>query len=163
MKFDVSDAELQALMRHIASKGYRRGDEEMGAQECQEVCDFVIERSMGCRQIEHSMGCRKSLDLRLLVGGFQDYRQRRECQSRCHWHDLIDARAKQQPIVLEATQTPGRLAKRKQWALHFAAEIAAKTKNRAERFRLWNTETKRSEQTLYRRLQGLDDREKLRI
>ena len=154
MQLVVSDNELKALMRSIASKGYRQGNDRMDPEECWMVCEYVIEQCMGLN---------RALDIRLLVNGCQDYLQWTECQSGCHWRDLIAARVKQRPIMLEEAQGHGHREEQKRRELEIAAVIAAATKDRAERRLRWTEATGKSEQTLYRRLQELQDKKKQEI
>ncbi len=116
-------------------RAYRRGNDRMDPDECNLVCEYVIEQCMGLN---------RPLDIRLLVNGCQDYLQWTECQSGCHWRDMVAARVKQRPTTLEEAQPHGRRAQQKQREL----EIAAATKDRAERLRRWTEKTEKSEQTL---------------
>jgi hypothetical protein len=80
---EVSDAEIAAQMRRLAKQGYRHGDQEMTADECETVCEFVILESQ-------SKLCH--LDMRLLDNGFRDYLQWREGHSATHWQTLVATR-----------------------------------------------------------------------
>lgn len=123
MQLVPSDNELKALLRHIASKGYRRGNDQMDPDECKLVSEYVIEECLGLN---------RALDIRLLVNGCEDYLQWSECQSGCHWRDMVAARVKQRPTTLEEALPHGKRAEQKQRELEIAAEIAAATKDRAE-------------------------------
>jgi hypothetical protein len=144
----VTDDELIALMRQISLGGYRAGREILDPEECLEVCEFIISQGRGLH---------RAIDLRVLLNGFQDYIQWSECQSGCHWHDLVATRVKERPIALEEAQAHMSRAAQKQNELEIAREIAATTNSRDERRRLWQKKTGKSEQTLYRRLAQLKD------
>jgi hypothetical protein len=89
-RLDVTDAELTALMRDLASRGYRVNDKVViGPQECLEVTEYLLKE---CRLA----GCR--LDLRLQQKSFQTYLQWESDWSDSHWRDLITA------SVRESTQ-----------------------------------------------------------
>jgi hypothetical protein len=150
MQLVASDNELKALMRYIAAKGYRRGHDRMDPPECKEICECVIEACLGLN---------RALDIRLLVNGFQDYLQWRECQSGCHWRDMIAARVKQRPIVLEEAEPPTRRAQQKRQELEIAAELLRSVQDPAERCQLWTSRTGKSPQTYYRRVKELREEE----
>ena len=147
MQLAVSDNELMALMRDLSGRGFREGPDVMDPKECSAVCEFIIEQ---CR------GLNRSLDMRMLINGFRDYFQWRECQSGCHWHDLVATRVKERPIALEEAKTHRDRAVQKQEELAIAKEIKETTTCRDERRKLWEERTGKSEQTLYRRLGQLE-------
>ncbi len=82
-RLDVTDAELTALMRDLAAKGYRVQDKLVIApEECLKVTEYLLKE---CR----SAGC--PLDLRLQQKAFQTYLQFAADCSVSHWEDLIAA------------------------------------------------------------------------
>ena len=82
-RLDVSDAELEALMRHLAGRGYRQHDKlVIGPEECLEVTEHLLRE---CR----AAGC--PLDLRLQQKSLQTYLQWESDWSNCHWRDLVTA------------------------------------------------------------------------
>ncbi|MGO8744671.1 MAG: hypothetical protein ACLQNE_01655 [Thermoguttaceae bacterium] len=83
LHLEVSDAEIAAQMRRLATKGYSHDGKEMTADECETVCDFVILESQ-------SKLCH--LDMRLLDNAFRDYLQWREKHATCHWQTLVGTR-----------------------------------------------------------------------
>lgn len=143
MQLVVSDNELKAQMRHIANEGFQQGRDRIDPGDCHEVCEFVIGECQGLN---------RRLDLRLLINGFRDYLQWQDCESGCHWRDMVSARVKQRPTRLEEVKSAGGRTAQNQLELQAAAEIAEKTTDREERRRLWFNRTGKSEQTLYRRL-----------
>jgi hypothetical protein len=73
---EPSDAEIAAFIRNLALKGF----EDLSADECIEVSEFVISetRAFDLR-----------LDLRHLTKAFQDYRQYKHGRSLTSWQDLV--------------------------------------------------------------------------
>lgn len=81
--FDVTEAELTALMRHLARQGFSEQDKMViGPAECLEVTEHLLDE---CR----AAGC--PLDLRLQQKSFQTYRQWEMDWSTSHWRDLVAA------------------------------------------------------------------------
>ncbi len=82
-RLDVTNAELEAMMRKLASEGYQPPDKDMMAPEkCLEVTEHLLRE---CSAI----GC--PLDLRLQQKSFQTYLQYADELTSCHWHDLVSA------------------------------------------------------------------------
>lgn len=82
-RLEVSDAELAALMRELASKGYHLTDRVgIGPEECLKVTEYLLKE---CR----AAGC--PLDLRLQQKAFQSYLQYAADCSVSHWEDLVAA------------------------------------------------------------------------
>jgi hypothetical protein len=80
-RLEVSDAELTAMMRHLASLGYRVGEKVViGPEECLKVTEHLLSE---CRKA----GC--PLDLRLQQKSFQTYLQWEADWSASHWEDLV--------------------------------------------------------------------------
>lgn len=83
LHLEVSDAEIAAKMRRLSRNGYKHGSQEMTADECETVCDFVVLESQN--KLCH-------LDMRLLDNAFRDYLQWREGHSATHWQTLVATR-----------------------------------------------------------------------
>ena len=82
-RLEVTDAELAALMRDLAGKGYRLQDTvAIGPEECLQVTEYLLKE---CRAV----GC--PLDLRLQQKAFQSYLQYAADCSVSHWEDLVAA------------------------------------------------------------------------
>jgi hypothetical protein len=139
----VTDAELTAMMRSVALKGFEHDEQQMTPAECLEVCEFLFHQSRSLH---------RALDLRLLVNGFMDYLAWQACAAGCHWKDLVATRLKERPITFAVPPMLGTRADRKRREQAIAAEIVAATGDRHERLRLWVERTGKSEPTLYRRL-----------
>ena len=140
----ISDREVAAMMRAIASRGYRLGEFVLSAEECLEVAEFVITES---RQLQ------QSLNLRSLINGLADYLQWTECGAGCHWHDLISSRLRQRPAIHGEIEGLGIRERKKREELKIAREIM--TLPREDRVRAWTKRTGKSESALYRRLNEL--------
>lgn len=76
LEHEPSDDEISAFMRQLASQGY----EDLTADECMEVAEFVIEETRSNDQ---------RLDLRHLSKAWQDFRQAKHGKSRTSWQDLV--------------------------------------------------------------------------
>jgi hypothetical protein len=146
MHLQPTDNELRALMRFIAAQGFVHGVQAMLAQECQEVCEYVITESLSLH---------RPLDIRLLINSFRDYLQYQEGDSGCHWKDQVAALVRERPTAFQAEVVMGSRAARKEQELAIAREIQETTTDREERRRLWAEKTGKSEQALYRRLADL--------
>ena len=142
----VSDNEMIALMRDVSARGFREDGDRVEPDECREVCEHLIAQAQGLN---------RQLDMRTLINGFKDYMQWRDYGTGCHWRDLVSARLKERPIALEEAKTFGERATEKRRDRDIAREIAAKTKDRQERLRLWKEQTGKSQAALYRWLQKL--------
>jgi hypothetical protein len=146
MQLQPADNEVRALMRKIASQGFVHDHRAMDAQECQEVCDYVLAESLSLH---------RPLDIRLLIRSFCDYLQWQEGDAGCHWKDQVAAHVRERPIAFQVEVNLGSRAACKARELNIVREISQKTTDREERKRLWKTATGKSEQTLYRRLADL--------
>jgi hypothetical protein len=148
LHLEVTAHELRALMRSVALKGYEHEGVPMTPGECMEVCNFIIDQSVALR---------RSLDMRLLIGGFADYLQYQEVDSGCHWHDLVAARIRERPTAFEQEVRSGSRSARKAQEQEIVRRIVAQTKDRHERLRLWQEAVNKSEAALYRRIGELEN------
>jgi hypothetical protein len=149
MCLQPSDAQMRALMRHIAAKGFEHDGLTLGPDECREVCEFVIAESLSLHF---------PLNVRLLVNSFLDRLQWSECESGVHWKDMVAAAIRERPVFFKEEVVVGSRAARKAKELEIVREIRAQTNDRHERLRLWTERTGgKSEKSLYRRLAELDD------
>ncbi|MCX5742965.1 MAG: hypothetical protein NT062_10765 [Proteobacteria bacterium] len=79
--FDPTEEQMTALMRHLASKGWRSGSQVIGPDDCLEVCEHVIAESIRLNV---------SLDIRVLVDkALPDFAQYRDGHAETHWRDLV--------------------------------------------------------------------------
>jgi hypothetical protein len=155
IRLTASDAEVRAMMRHLARQGYEDcHGHRLTPAECLAVAEHVIGQCQGLD---------RSLDLRLLVNSFEGFLQWSEGESGLHWQDLVATRVRQRPAgirspvqVADGGGTRAAIAARQQADLDIAREIATATADPEERLRLWAERTGKSRATLYRRLAELD-------
>jgi hypothetical protein len=152
----ASDAEVRAMMRHMARQGYEDAQgNRLTPAECLEVAECIISQ---CHHLD------RPLDLRLLVNSCEDFLQWSEGEAGMHWRDLVATRVRQRPagiklpVEVGATgETREAIAARQQADLDIARDIAQATKDPDERLRLWADKTGKSRATLYRRLKELPE------
>jgi hypothetical protein len=144
-----SDAEIGAMMRDLARRGWHADGRHMEPAECQDVCEYLITESSA---LQHR------LDLRLLENGYADYLLWREGHSDAHWRDLAATRLRERttyfrrPVeAAEPSPLPGpaglaeaaraRGARRREQhraeSIRVAREVLAATNVPAEQQRLW--------------------------
>jgi hypothetical protein len=146
MNLQASDGEMRALMRSVARKGYEHLDKQVSAKDCAEICEFIIEQA-------HAL--QRPLDMRLLVGSFDDFLQWDDADAIVHWEDLVRTRLRERAVTFAQEVATGPRRARKRQEQQIAREIAKSTRDRKERARLWKERTQKSEQALYRRLAEL--------
>lgn len=141
-RLEVSDAELFSFMGHLASQGYRQGDElVLSAEECLEVTEYLLRECV-------SSGC--PLDLRLQQKSFQTYLQWNADWSESHWRDLISASVREvtHHLLYGQDSTPRDEKRAKRVAA--VREIVATTEDSRERVRLYFERTGGSRADFYR-------------
>src|SRR5262249_18582129 len=143
--------ELRALMRSVSLQGYVHTGKRLLPDECLKVCEFVIEKSASLH---------RRLNMRLLVNSFMDYLQWIEGDAGCHWQDLVASRLHERPTTFRVEVSRLTRAERSRQELELARRIRDTTADRTERLSLWEKETGKSEQTLYRRLEKLAEMER---
>lgn len=139
----VGDYEIIAMMKHLALHASSDGRSNTDPSERLEVCDFIIAECHGLN---------RCLDLRLFVNGLSYFAQWRECQSGCHWQDLVSALIRERPTRIRDVRSTSVRKKQLLDELAFAAGLSA-VADREERYRLWREKTGKSEPTLYRRME----------
>jgi hypothetical protein len=148
-----SDAEVRALLRHLASKGWDADGRHMDPAECLDVCDYLVSQSSALQ---------RRLDLRLMENCYSDYLLWREGYALCHWHDLVATRLRERTTYFRRevetagpSQLPGpaglveaaraRGARRREQhraeSIRVAREVLAATDVPAEQQRLWAERT----------------------
>ena len=147
MHLSVSDNEIIAMMHHLSLRGVKKGSEKLEPQECFQVCEFIIKECQGLNRL---------LDLRLFNNALSDFLQYRECQSGCHWHDLVSTRIKERPTKIREAKPISFRNDQKRDELQLAQELS-NIDGREERFKVWKEQTGKSEQTLYRRLKQIEE------
>jgi hypothetical protein len=133
----VTNAEMAALMRQVAAKGYRHGDQVLTPDECLEVAAAVV---------VHSARIQRNLDMRLLINTFLDRLQWAAGAADTHWRDLLLSRMKERTIIV-----PGRRESRSQRKAR-ESEFARSLEGlpREERVAAWVKETGLSQAAYYR-------------
>jgi hypothetical protein len=76
LEHEPTDDEIAAFMRFLALKGYKG----LGADDCLEVAEFVIDETRECDQ---------RLDLRHLTKAWDDYRQYKDGRAQTPWEELV--------------------------------------------------------------------------
>jgi hypothetical protein len=142
-RLDVTEAELTAKMRDLASKGFQRGGSMLlGPDDCLKVTEHLLQE---CR----AAGC--PLDLRLQQKSFQTYLQWHAEYSSTDWRDLMAASVREathhfrhevNPLSREARQAQRRNAIR---------AILGQTKNPKEQEELYKEQGHGSRADFYRR------------
>jgi hypothetical protein len=128
----VSNQEAAALMRHIASKGYKG----LAPANCAEVAEFIIEESVTAN---------RRLDLRLLVNSLGDRLQWERDHTEAHWRELVSSRLQERVMPTKRTRAA---------LVQDEREVARHIKHlpRAVRASKWQELTGKSEKALYRRM-----------
>lgn len=78
LEFEPTDEMLIAFMREQAIRGF----EDLTPEECQEVVEFVIERSKACDY---------RIDLRNMTKGWRDYRLDKHGKAKSPWQELVSS------------------------------------------------------------------------
>lgn len=149
-KLEVTDAELEALMRKLAAEGHADHRGRVDPANALTVAEHVIAE---CR----AACC--PLDLRLYVNSLADYLQWDSSHARCGWRDLVSNRVRHAAAhfreEVEARSREERLAHERE----IVREICRLTPDPQERVRLWCERTHKSQPTFYRRLQEVNSKE----
>lgn len=144
-----SEAEVRALLRHLARRGWDADGRYLDPYECQDVAEYLIRQ---CSVLQHR------LDLRLLENAYSDFLLWREGHALCHWQDLLATRLRERTTYfrqkVEAagpTPTPGptglteaarargvkRRSQHRQECLRIVKEVLMSTNVPAEQHHLW--------------------------
>jgi hypothetical protein len=150
-RLEVTDAELAALMRDLASKGYRLHDKvAIGPEECFLVTEFLLKE---CRAV----GC--PLDLRLQQKAFQSYLQFAADCSVSHWEDLIAASVREANSHFRHEPNTTSLEARKKQRRNVVREIIGKVADAKEQEQLYMQQTKASRADFFRRKREVESGE----
>ena len=150
-RLEVSEAEIVALMRDLAARGYRHRDKmALEPERCAEVTEFLIRQC-------HQAGCR--LDLRLQQKSFQTFLQHQYEWSQTHWEDLVAASVREATHHFrhEMDETP-REDKHSQ-RRNALREIIATTDDAAEQEKLYRHRTGFARADFFRRKHEVVSRE----
>lgn len=150
-RLEVSEAELIALMRELAGKGYRHRDNVgLGPEECLRVTEHLLRE---CR----ASGC--PLDLRLQQKSFQTYLQWAADLSVTNWADLVAASVREATHQFrhqaDTLSTEDRKARRR----NILREVMAKGENPKQQEDEYCSRTGASRADLYRRRREIESTE----
>lgn len=148
----VNDQQIAAQMRSVASRGYRRGDHELGREACLEVAEFVIAEYQRRGQ---------ELNMRALVRGFEDRLQVEDDQAGCGWQDLVASSIAGHASVVGPITPVGVRERTRLRDLELVRALAGLPRD--QRLSAWRTATGKSERSMYRRIEqlGLADSDNL--
>jgi hypothetical protein len=150
-RFEVSDAELTALMRDLAAKGHRVQDKlVITPEECVAVTEYLLKE---CR----SAGC--PLDLRLQQKSFQTYLQFAGDCSVSHWEDLIAASVREATCHFRHEVNTASPEAKKAKRRNVVREVVAATADAKEQEKLYTAKTGASRADFYRRKREVDSGE----
>jgi hypothetical protein len=148
---DVSEAELTALMRELAAKGYAEmGRPVLAPEECIRVTEHLLKE---CR----SAGC--PLDLRLQQKAFQTYRQFAADCSVSHWEDLIAASVREATCHFRHEMNITTPEDRKAQRRNVARKVMALTTDSKEQERAYTEQTGASRADFFRRKREVESGE----
>ncbi len=137
LELQASFAEVAALMRSVAVKGFSFGMDFLTPAECLTVANHIIER---CRDLD------RDLDMRVYVNGVKDFLQHKTGHSKTCWQDLIETRLSETTTLRETRAD--RVTRERDIALELEG-LAPK-----ERLAEWKRRTGKSERAFWRRLKG---------
>jgi hypothetical protein len=143
MRLEVTDGEIAALMRDLASRGHARGGKRvLQAEACHEIVEHVIAESRAAR-------C--ALDLRVLVNSYSDYLQWDADGTACDWRDLVSSRVTEAVGHLRGEVDTQDAEAKKAARRQVVREVMRRTADVREQFRLYREQTARSRADFFRR------------
>jgi hypothetical protein len=143
MRLEVTDAELEALMRDLAASGYGRDGKQLLEQEkCREVTEHLIRE---CQ----TAGC--PLDLRLQANSYLDYLLWEADHAACGWQDLVTARVHEAARHFRQKVSNRSPEERKAECREIVREILRQTSNVEEQVGLDKERTGRSRTDFFRK------------
>jgi hypothetical protein len=150
-RLDVTDAELAALMRELAGKGYRLHDQVgIGPEECLLVTEYLLKE---CR----ATGC--PLDLRLQQKAFQSYLQFAADCSVSHWEDLVAASVREATCHFRHEPNTTSPEARKAHRRNVVREIMGESADAKEQEQLYMQRTGASRADYFRRKREVESGE----
>jgi hypothetical protein len=147
---EVTDAEIIAHVRRIASMGFSRGGRHLAPEQCKEVCEHLIDE---CRKAHWA------IDLRLFDVSCLSFLQWEANHSMTHWRDLVSIRV--QESVHSFREEQAVKTREEQLAADRAIVLAilGQTQDTAERLQLWKKHSGKSAATFYNRKREVESRE----
>ena len=151
-RLEVTEAELTAQMRHLASQGYQQdGKAVLGPEECRQVTEYLLRE---CR----TAGC--PLDLRLQQKSFQTYLQWRNEYCHCDWRDLVAVSVREATHHFRHESNPlsreARIAQRRNALRDLMRDFPGDVKQQEERYM---KQMGKSRADFYRRKQEVESGE----
>jgi hypothetical protein len=148
-RFEVTDAELVALMRKLAGEGYQKdGRMLVTPEEYAGVTEYLLDE---CR----SAGC--PLDLRLQLKTVNTYLQWHQKETSCHWRDLVAVSVREASHhfrhEVDLTSREGRIAQKQS----IVREIIRKTGDPKEQELMYRKKTQASRADFFRRKREVED------
>jgi len=141
LHYQPTNAEVGALMRHVARRGHTHASGTLSPDECREVADAIVASSDRLT---------RNLGMRMLVLTYQDVLQHKNGSSVTHWHDLLESRLRERVV---APVGSGLRAQRNAQEVEVAGRIAHLPT--AQRLAAWQSETGKSRAEMYRALARL--------
>jgi hypothetical protein len=93
-----TDAEVRALMRCLARRGFDGDGREISPEECQVIVEYLIDQSAHLQ---------RRVDLRRQEHCYSDYLMWQQGLAGCHWHELVATRLRQRPTYFRHAVTAG--------------------------------------------------------
>jgi len=155
VSFAPPNNEIRAMMRHIARQGHFGPAGAMTPHECIEVVEFVI-------QLAAELEC--PLDLRCIEHGYGHYLTHLTCGGSVDWRDMVKIHLMNtityfDHLIWETCKAPGTEKAGEESIVAdqvlIAQEIEAMTGlTRDQKLKVWESRTKLSRPTFYRRLEA---------
>lgn len=150
-QLEVSEVELTALMRELASKGYsEKGRPVLAPEECIKVTEHLLKE---CR----AAGC--PLDLRLQQKAFQTFRQSAADESVTHWEDLVAASVREATCHFRHEQNTDSPEARKAQRRNIVRELMVTTTNAKAQEEAYTERTGTSRADFFRRKREVESGE----
>lgn len=150
-QFEVTEAELAALMWDLAGKGYNKsGQVVIAPKECLRVTEHLLQE---CRRA----GC--PLDLRLQQKSFQTFLQWESDWSDSHWEDLVAASVREATHQFQHEVNTAPREERKANRRNILREILSQTSDAGEQEERYKDRTGFSRADFFRRKRELESKE----
>lgn len=150
-RFEATDAELEAKMRDLATRGYRHSDKIVIAPgESLLVTEYLLKE---CRRA----GC--PLDLRLQQKAFQTYLQWESDWSASHWEDLVAASIREATHHFRHEVNTAPREEKRSWRRSVLREILRETNDAGDQERLYRERTGASRADFFRRKREVESGE----
>ena len=142
-RLEIAEAGIAALMRDLASRGYRQeGKLAVAPEQCLLVTEHLLAE---CR----AAGCR--LDLRLQQKSFQTYLQWSSDCTACHWKDLVAASVREAAHHFRHEINTLPMEDKKKQRRNILRAIMAQTDDVGEQQLLYHEQTDSSRADFFRR------------